>query len=129
MKRKAQLEADRRNRQLQIEREEEERQQQIEQARINRLLDDAELLRRATNIRAYAAAVQAIVANEALSISAEKWQVGRNGRSLGPTASIPVRSARFIDTLTKRTTQIKCGSKCGAPKARSKLNNNYKYLK
>jgi hypothetical protein len=35
---------------LQIEREEQKRQQQIEQARIDRLLDDAESLRQATNI-------------------------------------------------------------------------------
>lgn len=74
MKRKAQLEADRRNRQMQIEREEQERRQQIEQARIDRLLDDTDSLRRATNVRAYVAAVQAIVANETASISAEKME-------------------------------------------------------
>ena len=102
VKRKAQLEADRRNRQLQVERDEQERQQQIEQARIDRLLGDAESLRQATNIRAYVAAVQAIVANETASISAEKmarwseWPLAQADRI------DPVRSARFIDTFDEK---------------------------
>jgi hypothetical protein len=74
VKRKAQLEEQRRNHQLQIEREELERQQKIEQARVDRLLDDAQSLRRATDIRAYVAAVRAIVANETASISVEEMQ-------------------------------------------------------
>jgi hypothetical protein len=78
---------------LQIEREEQKRQQQIEQAKIDRLLDDAESLRQAANIRAYVAAVQAIDANETALISAEK-----NGR----WSECPVRSARFIDTFDEK---------------------------
>ena len=50
--RKARLEEDARNRQLQVEREERERQQQLEQARIDRLLDEAASLRRAMDISA-----------------------------------------------------------------------------
>jgi len=47
-----QLEEDTRNHQLQVEREEQERRQQLEQARIDRLLDEAPSLRRAMDIRA-----------------------------------------------------------------------------
>jgi hypothetical protein len=120
LKRKAQLEEDRRNRQLHIGREEQERQQQIEQARIDRLLGDAESLRQATNIRAYVAAVQAIVANETASISAEKM-AGWSERALAQADRIdPVRSPVLSILLTKKTTQIKCGAKCGVPAIRSR---------
>jgi hypothetical protein len=87
---------------LQIEREEQKRQQQIEQARIDRLLDGAESLRQATNIRAYVAAVQAIDANETASISAEKM-AGWSEWALAQANRIdPVRSARFIDTFDEK---------------------------
>jgi hypothetical protein len=102
VKRKAQLEEDRRNRQLQIEREEQERQRQIEQARIDRLLRDAESLRQATNIRAYVDAVQAIVANETRSISVEKTQQWSEWALAQADRIDPVRSARFIDTFDEK---------------------------
>jgi hypothetical protein len=96
VKRKAQLEEERRNHQLRIEREELERQQKIEQARVDRLLEDAKSLRRATDIRAYVAAVQAIVANETASISAEEMQRWSKWALVAADRIAPVRSARFI---------------------------------
>jgi hypothetical protein len=94
--RKAELEEDARNRQLQIERAEQEHQQRLEQARIERLLDEAVSLRRAMDIRAYVDAVRAVVANENAPISAEellrwsKWALAEADRI------DPVKSARFI---------------------------------
>jgi hypothetical protein len=85
-----------RNRQLQIERAEQERQQRLEQARVERLLDEAASLRQAMDIRAYVDAVRAVAANENSSISAEellhwsKWALAEADRI------DPVRSARFI---------------------------------
>jgi hypothetical protein len=106
---------------LPIEREEQKRQQQIEQARIDRLLDDAESLRQATNIRAYVA-VQAIVANETASNSAEKM-AGWSEWALAQADRIdPVRSASFIDSFDEKTPQIKRGAKCGASGTRSEFN-------
>jgi hypothetical protein len=51
VRRKAGLVEEIRNRQLQLEREELERRQRLEQARIDRLLDEAESLRKAMDIR------------------------------------------------------------------------------
>lgn len=96
VRRKATLEEDARNRELQIEREGQEHQQRVEQARIDRLLDEAVSLRQATDIRAYVDAVKAAVANQTASISAEellpwsKWALAAADRI------DPVRSARFI---------------------------------
>ena len=61
IRRKEQLEEDAHDYQLQLEWEERERQQRLKQARIDRLLDDAASLRRATDIRAYVDAVNAAV--------------------------------------------------------------------
>jgi len=58
VRRKAQLEEQARDHQLQMDREERERQQELQQARIDRLLDEAASLRRATDIRAYVEAVK-----------------------------------------------------------------------
>ncbi len=99
VRRKAQLEEDARNRELQIEREEQEHQQRVEQARIDRLLDEAASLRQAMDIRAYVDAVKGMVANETTSISAEKlerwskWALAAAGRI------DPVRNAHFIRTF------------------------------
>ena len=99
VKRKTQIEEDRRNRQLQIERKERERQQQLEQARVDRLLSQASSLRQAMDIRAYVDAVKNIIANETSAISAEeierwaKWALEQADRI------DPVRSARFLDTF------------------------------
>jgi hypothetical protein len=76
VRRKAQLEEQARDHQLQMEREERERQQELQQARIDRLLDEAASLRRATDIRAYVDAVKTTVANDAVLTSldsVERW--------------------------------------------------------
>lgn len=84
---------------LQVEREERERQQQLEQARIDRLLDEAASLRRAMDIRACVDAVKTVVANETASISSEamerwlKWALAEADRI------DPVRSARFLGEI------------------------------
>jgi hypothetical protein len=90
-----------RNRQLQLDREELERRQRLEQARIDRLLDEAESLRRAMDIRAYVDAVKAVVANETASISSDKMQRWSKS-ALAEADRIVVRSARFLDTFDEK---------------------------
>jgi hypothetical protein len=63
---------------LQVEREERECRQQLEQARIDRLLDQAASLGRATDIRAYVDAAKTTVASEATTMSPdaiERWSI------------------------------------------------------
>jgi hypothetical protein len=48
------------------------RRERLEQARIDRLLGEAEWLRRATDIRAYVDAVKAVFAAKAVAISSER---------------------------------------------------------
>jgi hypothetical protein len=96
VRRKATLEEDARNRELQIEREEQEHRQRVEQARIDRLLDDAVSLRRAMDIRAYVDAVRAVVANETTSISAEKLERWSKWALAAADRIDPVRNAHFI---------------------------------
>ena len=67
LERKARLEEDAHN-QLHLERQERARQQRLEQARIDRLLDEAASLRRATDIRACVDAVKTVVASRSISI-------------------------------------------------------------
>lgn len=62
VRRKAELEEAARQHQLALERRALERQRQREQDRIDRLLDEAEALRKATDIRAYVSAVRSLVA-------------------------------------------------------------------
>jgi len=57
VKRKAEREEEIRQHQIELERQERERLQRLEQARIDRLLEEAAALRRATEIRAYVQAV------------------------------------------------------------------------
>jgi hypothetical protein len=102
VQRKAGLEEEARNRQLELEREERERRERLEQARIDRLLDEAELLRRATNIRAYVAAVKAIVANETASISAEEMQRWSKWALAEADPIDPVISTRFLDAFDEK---------------------------
>jgi hypothetical protein len=96
VQRKAQLEEEARNYQLQLEREARERQQRLEQARIDRLLDEAASLRRATDIRAYVDAVNAAVRRDAASVSShaiERWSEW----ALAEADRIdPVKTARFL---------------------------------
>lgn len=62
VRRKAELEEAARERQLELERRALERRRQREQDRIDRLLDEAESLRKATDIRDYVRAVRSLVA-------------------------------------------------------------------
>jgi hypothetical protein len=98
VQRKAQLEEDARNHQLQIEREERARRQQLEQARIDRLLDEATSLRRATDIRAYVDALRTTAAKR-LQYRRMLSSDGRNGRFRKPIALTPVKSARFLEGI------------------------------
>lgn len=75
VRRKAQLEEDIRNRQLQAKREVQEHRHRLEQARVDRLFDEAVSLRRAMDIRAYVDAVRAVLTNEIASISSEKIEL------------------------------------------------------
>ncbi len=99
VRRRAQLEEDARQHQLQLEREERERRQQLEQARIDRLLDEAASLRRATDIRTYVDAVNTIAASAATSISLDaverwsKWALAEADRI------DPVKTARFLEDI------------------------------
>jgi hypothetical protein len=80
---------------LQLKREERERRQRLEQARIDRLLDEAASLRRATDIRADVDAVKTTVASQATSISpdAVEWALADADRL------DPVKSARFLEDI------------------------------
>jgi hypothetical protein len=71
VQRKARLEEEARNYQLQLEREERERQRQLGQGRIDRLLDEAASLRRASDIRAYV---------DAMNVTFERHHGDRLGR-------------------------------------------------
>jgi hypothetical protein len=96
VRRKATQEEDARNRELQIKREEQEHRERVEQARIDRLLDEAVALRRATDIRAYVDAVRAVVANETTSISSEKLERWTKWALAEADGIDPVRSACFL---------------------------------
>lgn len=88
-----------RQHQFQVEREEREPRRQLEQARIDRLLDEAASLRRAADIRAYVDVVTTPVARETASISSEaigrwaKWALAEADRI------DPVKSARFLEVI------------------------------
>lgn len=99
VRRKAQLEEEACQHQLQLEREELERRRQLEQARIDRLLDEAASLRRATDIRAYVDAVKTAVASK-IPLGApdamerwSKWALAEADRI------DPVKSARFLEGI------------------------------
>lgn len=108
VKRKAEREEELRQRQIELERQERERVQKLEQARIDRLLDEAATLRRAAEIRAYVQAVKQAAAGEGSDATNEKierwahWALAeadridpvRNGRFLQPTdASDPTEAS------------------------------------
>jgi len=105
-------EEDARNYQLQLEREERERQQQLEQARIDRLLDEAATLRRAIDIRACVDAVNAVVRGDS-SISSDaiercsKWVLAEADRI------DPVKTARFLEGIETDDNAIEHGVECG----------------
>ena len=88
---------------IELEREERERQQRLEQARIDRLLDEAASLRRVTDIRAYVDAVNAAVRGDAASISSDvierwsEWALAESDRI------DPVKTARLPAWRTSRS--------------------------
>jgi len=85
---------------VELEREARERQQQLDQARIDRLLDEAASLRRATDTRAYVDAVKAIVASKSTSVSPvaiERWSTWAHAQA---DRIDPVRSARFLEGIS-----------------------------
>jgi|GEM_PF-5061645 len=99
LERKARLEEDAHNHQLHLERQERARQQRLEQARIDRLLDEAASLRRATDIRACVDAVKTVVASQATSISSDaierrsKWAFAEADRI------DPIKTVRFLKNI------------------------------
>jgi hypothetical protein len=80
VQRKARLEEEGASTPIPGRREEREPRRQLEQARIDRLLDEAASLRRAADIRAYVDVVTTPVARETASISSMRSSGGRNGR-------------------------------------------------
>lgn len=101
VKRKADREEELRQQQLELERQERERVQRLEQARIDRLLEEAETLRRATDIRAYVHEVRKSAAAEGMNTPADEverwaqWALAEAGRI------DPVRSSRFLETTDR----------------------------
>jgi site-specific recombinase XerD len=109
VRRKAELEEKARQRQFQLEREERERLRQLEQARIDRLLDEAESLRRATNrltCRSVANIVKAYAGRagfDASTFSGHSLRSGFLTSAAGNGASIfkmmDVSRRKSVDTL------------------------------
>ncbi len=93
MKRKAELEERLREREL-----ERERRAKLQQARIDRLLDEAGSLRRAADIRAYVVAVrQALEVDGTLAAT---HAVARGGWTLAQADRIdPVKNGKFLQEL------------------------------
>ncbi|MCS3896284.1 hypothetical protein M2171_005417 [Bradyrhizobium japonicum USDA 38] len=96
-KRKAGREEEIRQHEIELERQERERHQRLEQARIDRLLDEATMLRRATEIRAYVFAVKQATTGEPLATmeKVKRWAE----RALAEADRIdPVRSGQFLQS-------------------------------
>ena len=75
VRRKAELEEEERKRKVEAERAEKERQKRIEQARINRLLRDAEAFQQAGEIRKYVEVIRLAMARDSSSLmdEVEQW--------------------------------------------------------
>jgi hypothetical protein len=97
--RKAELEEEARQYQLQLEREARERQQQLEQAKVDRLLDEAASLRRATDIRAYVEAVKTTVASESASVSPDAIERWSKWALVQADRIDPVKTERFLEAI------------------------------
>jgi hypothetical protein len=98
VKRKSEREEELRQRQIELKRQERERLQRLEQARIDRLLDEAASLRRATDIRAYVQAAREVaeVGIDAMNEEIERWA----RRALAEADRIdPVRNGRFLKPM------------------------------
>ena len=103
VQRKAELEEEIRRRKEEAERKERERLLRLERERVERLLNDADSLRRAEDIRAYVAAVREICAaagHPAMSGELEAWTEW----ALAQAERIdPVRSGRFRESMKDPT--------------------------
>lgn len=98
VKRKAEREEELRQRQLELVRQERERQQRLEQARIDRLLDEAATLRRATEIRAYVHAVKQATTGEGIGATTEEVERWAQWALAEADRIDPVRNGRFLET-------------------------------
>lgn len=96
VQRKAQLEAEAREQQLQAEREEREHQLKLEQARIDRLLDEAASLRRATDIRAYVEAVRRTATRDSISGSSDEVERWSRWALAEADRIDPIKTGRFL---------------------------------
>ena len=96
VQRKARLEEELRQHQLELERPERERQEKLEQARVDRLLDEANSLRRAADIRTYVHAVEHAIEREGINAPADdlarwvRWALEQADRIY------PVKNGRFL---------------------------------
>jgi hypothetical protein len=98
VKRKAEREEELRQLQLERERQRRERQQMLEQARIDRLLDEAATLRRATEIRAYVHAVKQAINGEGIGAVADEVERWAQWALAEADRIDPVRNRRFLET-------------------------------
>lgn len=98
VKRKTEREEEIRQHQIEQERQERECQQRLEQARIDRLLEEAATLRRATDIRAYVHAVRQAAGGEGLNTQAEEVERWARWALAEADRIDPVRSGRFLET-------------------------------
>lgn len=96
VKRKAEREEEMRQHQVALGRQERERQQKLEQARVDRLLDEAATLRRATDIRAYVQEVRRAAAGEGMNTPAEEVERWARWALAEADRIDPVKSGRFI---------------------------------
>jgi hypothetical protein len=97
VKRKADREEELRQQQLELERQERERVQRLEQARIDRLLDEAATLRRASDIRAYVHAARQATAGEGKVAPAEEVERWAQWALAEANRIDPVRNGRFLE--------------------------------
>lgn len=98
VKRKAEREEELRQRQLELERQERERQQRLEQARIDRLLDEAATLRRATEIRAYVHAVKQATTGGGIGATTDEVERWAQWALAEADRIDPVKNGRFLET-------------------------------
>lgn len=98
VERKAEREEEIRRHQIELERQERERQRKLEQARIDRLLEEAATLRRATDIRAYVYAVRLSAAGEGINAPAEEVERWAQWALAEADRIDPVRNGRFLET-------------------------------
>jgi hypothetical protein len=117
VKRKAEREEELRQHQLELERQERERQQMLEQARIDRLLDEAATLRRATEIRTYVHAVKQATTGEGIGATTEEIERWAQWALAEADRIDPVRNGRFLETPDRSFSRV--GSEGGFHRSES----------